>query len=101
MAKYASVDKLMKHAISLDWSILKWVNEVDISTAINPNVVERKRGKWVKMQDADGVYWACSECGEDLPRVSDFDPQFDLFPRLKSIDKTNFCPSCGADMREE
>ena len=42
MPRYANVDKLMKHAIRLDWSVLKWVNEVDICNAINPNVVERK-----------------------------------------------------------
>ena len=47
--------------------------------------LEQKRGKWIKMSDADGVYWACSECGEDIPRVPHFDPQFDLFPRLESI----------------
>ena len=56
---------------------------------------ERKRGWWVKMSDRDGVYWACSECGEDIPRISHFNPQFDLFPRLESIDKTNYCPNCG------
>lgn len=59
----------------------------------------RKKGKWIKMSDADGIYWACNECGEDIPRIAHFDPQFDLFPRIKSIDKTNFCPNCGADMR--
>ena len=57
-------------------------------------------GHWIKMSDVDGVYYACSNCGEDIPRISDFDPQFDLFPRLKSIDKTHYCPNCGADMRE-
>lgn len=59
---------------------------------------ERKKGKWIKMSDADGIYWACSECGEDLPRVSHYNPQFDLFPRLESIEKTKFCPNCGARM---
>lgn len=62
-----------------------------------PEVV--RKGEWIAMSDADGAYWACSECGEDLPRVSHYNPQFDLSPRLESIDKTNYCPSCGADMR--
>lgn len=62
---------------------------------------KRKKGTWIKMSDADGVYWACSECGENIPRVSDYDPQFNLFPRLKSIKKTNFCANCGAEMRGE
>lgn len=59
---------------------------------------EPKRGHWIKMSDADGVYWACSECGEDIPRIAHYDPQFDLFPRLESIDRTNYCPNCGAPM---
>lgn len=59
---------------------------------------EQKHGKWIKMSDADGVYWACSECGEDIPRISHYNPQFDLFPRLESIEKTRYCPHCGAKM---
>lgn len=57
-----------------------------------------RHGRWIAMSDADGVYWACSECGEDIPRISHYNPQFDLFPRLESIDKTNYCPNCGAKM---
>ena len=67
-----------------------------INTIRELPTIEHKKGKWIKMSDADGVYWCCSECGEELPRVNKFDPRFDLFPRLKSIDKTNFCPNCGA-----
>ena len=55
-------------------------------------------GKWIKMSDADGEYWACGMCGEALPRVPFYNPQFDLFPRLKSIEKTDYCPQCGARM---
>ena len=62
---------------------------------------ERKRGEWIKMSDADGIYFACSICGENLSRIQHFDRQFDLFPKLESIDKTNYCPNCGADMRGE
>lgn len=58
-----------------------------------------KHGRWIKMSDTDGVYWACSECGEDIPRVAHFNRDFDLFPHLESINKTNYCPNCGADMR--
>ena len=65
------------------------------------DVRENVHGRWIKMSDADGVYWACSECGEDIPRIAHFDLQFDLFPRLESIDKTNFCPHCGAEMARE
>lgn len=61
-----------------------------------------RHGHWVKMSDADGVYWCCSECGVELPRVVySFDREFDLFPRCKSIEKTSYCPHCGARMDGE
>ena len=78
MAKYADVDKLMKHSISLDWSILKWVNEVDICYAIKPNVVERKKGKWKQ--------GCCSECGYNWGKDAPI------------ANVPNFCPNCGAKM---
>ncbi len=45
---------------------------------------ERKRGKWIDNRD---VSWMCSECGKWLDVL-----QGDV--------KMNFCPNCGADMRE-
>lgn len=62
---------------------------------------EPKRGRWIKMSDADGVYYACSECGEELYRAWTFDRQFDLFPKKTTIDKTTYCPNCGARMEED
>lgn len=85
MPRYANVDKLMKHAISLDWSVLKWVNEVDICTAINPNVVERKKGTWKYVNYGDFGNWHCTACGK-IPII---------------YGDENFCPNCGADMRKE
>lgn len=38
------------------------------------------RGKWIR----NGWSLRCSECGHDMP-----------------FSVRNFCPSCGADMREE
>ena len=85
MPRYADVDKLMKHAVNMDWSALRWVNEVDICTAINPCVVERKKGKWIsrKNEPKHKYWWTCSEC----------QGRFDY--------EWKFCPNCGADMREE
>jgi len=74
---------------------------LDELESLPPAQLERKKGKWIKMSDADGIYWVCSECGEEIPRVDDFDPQFDLFHRLKSMEKTNYCPHCGAEMARE
>ena len=63
---------------------------------------ERKTGKWIKMSDADGEYYACSLCGEELPRYSCEMPTWDNpYPHKRSIDKTGYCPNCGADVRGE
>ena len=61
------------------------------------DVVERKRGKWIKgetwsegygMGEQYGRYYTCSECSHTVQ--SDYG---------KSL--INFCPKCGADMRGE
>lgn len=44
---------------------------------------ERKAGHWIDHQDGRWIYAKCSECG----KVQDA--------------KSNFCPYCGVDMREE
>ena len=45
--------------------------------------IEPKKGWFVKMSDADGIYYCCSECGEELHRTE------------------RFCHCCGADVRGE
>ena len=56
---------------------------------------------WVKMSDADGFYYCCSNCGEDLPRYYIEKPTYDKpFPNMESIDKTLRCHYCGAKMDE-
>lgn len=67
---------------------------------IQPMQPEQKVGKWIKMSDADGVYYCCSECGEELYREWTFDRECDLFPRKSSINKTKYCPNCGEKMEE-
>lgn len=63
---------------------------------------EPKRGKWIKMSDADGDYYCCDQCWEELPRYMTEIPSWDRpYPHKQSIDKTDFCPNCGADMRGE
>lgn len=50
---------------------------------------ERKRGKWIHRWSGCGSVWLeqrCSECGLTLEE--------------EPIDY-NYCPNCGADMREE
>ena len=52
---------------------------------------ERMRGKWIEDDDGwDGVIWRCSEC----------DAVFALTDGTPEENEYNFCPHCGADMRE-
>lgn len=45
--------------------------------------IERKKGKWIdKSNGIEGAWNYCSVCGE------------------QAIDLYDFCPNCGADMRE-
>lgn len=76
-----------------DNRIEPWINEIP-----NAEVEPTKRGRWIKMSDINGYYYACSECGEELFREWVFDREFDVFPHLRSIDKTPYCPKCGAKM---
>lgn len=58
-----------------------------------------RHGHWIKMTDSDGDYYCCSNCGEELPRYScTFPTPTKPFPLMKSVDKTNYCPNCGAKM---
>lgn len=45
------------------------------------DVVEQKRGRWIPSKEPPWL--DCSECGQD------------------SVEYTNYCPNCGADMRGE
>ena len=102
MQRYSDIDVALnelEHTPFFDKRDFETAKQM-LKTMPTSDVVKVKHGKWIKMSDADGVYWACSECGEDIPRIAHYNPQFDLFPRLESIDKTSFCPNCGADMRD-
>lgn len=60
---------------------------------------ERPTGRWIRMSDADGEYYCCDQCGEELNRYITEAPSFSKqYPSKYSIDKTNFCPNCGAKM---
>lgn len=54
------------------------------------DVVERKKGKWID--------YKCSECGEPIPISKVIYQGKVIWERCQ---KPNYCPNCGADMREE
>ena len=81
--KYIDVEK-----IEWRWLPLSVINDVfitgsDIEQMPAADVSEVRHAEWVTMSDADGTFYACSECGE------------------WSKHKTRFCADCGADMRGE
>ena len=52
---------------------------------------ERKKGKWI--YDNGLKQFFCDQCGEPSLTYDDI--------YIYSMDFTNFCPNCGADMRGE
>ena len=64
---------------------------VDECKAIN---VERKKGKWIYGEDEYGIDgYHCDKCGFFVPW--DYAHTF-----INYIGNYNYCPNCGADMRE-
>ena len=94
----------MNDLISSAWlldvveNIIEWDTERDRNRIIHqireltPSAKsERKKGKWIPLFDGrftGGAYWFhCSKCERVVPDVRN--------------GGWNFCPECGADMREE
>ena len=64
---------------------------LDMIRELPPAKPERKTGKWIEQDDGwDGIYYECSVCREPFTLI-DGTPSDNLY---------NFCPNCGADMRE-
>ena len=54
---------------------------------------ERKKGHWVEIGDEPYDEWECDMCGFVIDGSGCIDPE-------EYKDVYNFCPNCGADMRE-
>lgn len=74
----------MKIEAKVETILNQFIDWIDEASTIQP---EPKRGKWIPHEDEDGEHYGdkCSECGEWY---------------VMPYGKTNFCPNCGADMRE-
>ena len=74
----------------------------DIETIPAADVRPVRRGKWILYKDRDStgkfeyVQWSCSACKSN---VRTGQPRFDS--TLRERPRFNYCPNCGADMREE
>lgn len=64
-----------------------WAMIQDRSAHITREQVEKMRGAWIEVSDADGCTWSkCSDCGEDLDSLED---------------AYDFCPYCGDPMTDK
>jgi len=65
-------------------------NEQDMRVIARSIQPERKKGKWIEVNDAyNRISGRCSACGWETHMYED------------DVVGMPFCPSCGADMREE
>lgn len=65
----------------------------DIKSIPAADVRPVKRGKWIDMGD----FISCSSCS--ATRLKEFESDYGKVMRLDA--RANFCPNCGADMREK
>lgn len=58
---------------------------------------KRKRGRWIIKENPETGWYSvtCSECGEDVTSTA---PCIGFYPNAKVT--WDYCPNCGADMRE-
>lgn len=93
--RYIDANKLID--LAMHEGAYGYVDVHDIHNAPTADVVEWKKGKWIITDIYNNRVWHCncSECGEDpLHFISGTEDWW-----LNKL--PNFCPSCGADMREE
>ena len=93
MKQYIEREALLEKAWDADTrcGYVQVVDVGDILKAPAADVVEVKHGRWVEVEFGwDDVYYDCSICGESFCLI-DGTPTDNLY---------NFCPNCGADMRE-
>ena len=89
---YDGEDVVYDDLLEVD-AILKCNKKIRIALKLMKSAQpERKKGRWIEQDDGwDGVYYQCSECREP----------FILIDGTPADNQYNFCPNCGADLRQE
>ena len=62
--------------------ILTAIDEIEIA-----DVAKFRHGKWERKENTKVYWYACSSCGEDVPKNEYGDDYF-----------SDYCPNCGAKM---
>ena len=74
-------DALLERAIPMGWSTPLWVSVIAIKDAPTLDVVERKKGKWVRNENGA---WSCSLCHSWIPNEQHY--------------YARYCLHCGAEL---
>ena len=91
MPRYIDADELMEQMENACMGVMSGCDPFNqplkvLESAPTADVVERKRGKWVRKEIhsnwSDWTEYTCSLCGATF----------------KGLYKANFCPNCGAEM---
>lgn len=69
-------------------------NLVDKQQTVEP---ERKKGKWQPYKHGDDTWHQCSACGVADRYINIV--KRDGCPDYRMVSKRNFCPNCGAEMK--
>ena len=80
--------ELLKHKTLIPGFVGEYVSVQNIN-ALQTVQPEVRRGKWCKRENR----WFCSECNLNVMPCDPFS--------TPNTEGYNFCPNCGADMREE
>lgn len=80
------------------WELYKnkqWRKDVEAIKSVPSAQVERKKGVWIYGKDEYGIDgYRCDKCGFFVPRG------LNVHKFINYIEDYNYCPSCGADMKE-
>ena len=78
----------------VEWSdqLIKVSDAVDIIRTLPSVTPIRPKGHWIEQNDDYYDWYECSECGYGSEGEMQYNSEYDV--------RTNFCPNCGADMRE-
>lgn len=115
MRSKSETDQLIFKGLGMAWSAIdeldpaqlpeRRIAEIKIDKGdLEKLVIEKiskaqKTGYWIQKHDVYGDYYECSECECDLPRVSATPFRlYNPYPEMISLNKTAFCPNCGAKM---